>query len=59
MSNAKTRPHRLRQIGNLFDVDHAAVSQTVKRFENKIKEDKIIYETSNKITKVLKKGGKC
>ncbi len=59
MSNAKTRPQRLRQIGNLFDMDHAAVSQTVKRFENKIKKDKIIYETNNKITKVLKKGRKC
>jgi len=56
MPNAKIRPQRLRQIGNLLDADHAAVSQTVKRFENKIKKDKIIYETNSKITKVLKKG---
>jgi len=41
----------------MFDMDHAAVSQTVKRFENKIKKDKIISETSNEITKALKEEG--
>jgi len=44
----------LRQIGNLFDMNYAVVSQTGKRFENKIKKDKIVSEMNDKITKALK-----
>ncbi len=45
----------LNQIGKLFDMDYAAVSKAVGRFEKKIEEDRIVSEMSETIAKALKK----
>jgi len=52
----KYAPASLRQIGDLFDMDYAAVSQAVKRFENEIKRDKMLYETEKTMAKALENG---
>lgn len=50
----------LKEIGGLFDMDYSAVSQAVKRFENKINMDKKISNMKEMIIETLKKGNvKC
>ena len=49
----------LKQIGELFDMDYVAVSQSAKRFENEMKKNKIALKMVKEVTEVLKKGNKC
>ncbi|HER24088.1 MAG TPA: chromosomal replication initiator DnaA [Candidatus Atribacteria bacterium] len=51
----KFTPLKLTQIGQLFDMDYSAVSQAVKRFENKFKEDRDLERTKEKVISALKK----
>jgi len=46
---------KLSQIGQLFDMDYSAVSQAVKRFEQKYKKNNEIAELKQKMINVLKK----
>jgi len=46
---------KLSQIGEIFDMDYSAVSQTVKRFEQKCKKDKEIERLRQKMVNALKK----
>jgi REP element-mobilizing transposase RayT len=46
---------RLSQIGQIFDMDYSAVSQAVKRFEQKCKENKKVEQMKEKIIDALKK----
>ncbi len=43
----------LNQIGKLFDMDYAAVSKAVGRFEKKIEEDRTVSEMGETIAKTL------
>ncbi len=45
----------LKEIGKLFDMDYAAVSQAVKRFDMEIKKNKIALAMKKKIVEILKK----
>ena len=45
----------LKKIGELFNMDYSAVSQTVKRFEKEMEKDKLVLEMVEKITKELEK----
>ena len=45
----------LNEIGELFDIDYAAVSQAARRFENKIKTDKRILKIKDAAEKALGK----
>lgn len=47
-------PMSLIEIGRLFDMDYAAVSQAVKRFENKTKRDKKALRIKEMLIKRLK-----
>lgn len=47
-------PMSLGEIGRLFDMDYAAVSQAVKRFEDKTKRDKKLLGIKERLTKRLK-----
>ncbi|MFQ5834854.1 MAG: transposase [bacterium] len=47
-------PMSLREIGKLFDMDYAAVSQAVKRFEDKTKRDKEVLGIKERLIKRLK-----
>ena len=47
-------PMSLREIGRLFDMDYAALSQAVKRFEDKTKRDKEVLGIKERLTKRLK-----
>ncbi|OQX51450.1 MAG: chromosomal replication initiator DnaA [Candidatus Cloacimonas sp. 4484_209] len=49
----------LKQIGELFDMDYVAVSQSAKRFENEMKKNKIALKMAKEVAEVLKKGNKC
>ena len=43
----------LKEIGKIFSMDYKAVSQVVRRFEEKISKDKKISDKVDKITKRL------
>ncbi len=45
----------LKEIGELFNMDYSAVSQTVKRFEKEMKKDRIALEMAEKIMKELER----
>ena len=45
----------LKDIGELFNMDYSAVSQTVKRFEKEMKKDRIALEMAEKIMKELER----
>jgi len=47
-------PMSLREIGRLFDMDYAALSQAVKRFEDKTKGDKEVLGIKERLTKRLR-----
>ena len=49
----------LKQIGELFNMDYVAVSQSAKRFENEMKKNKIALKMAKEVTEVLKRGNKC
>ncbi len=50
----------LKEIGELFEMDYAAVSQAAKRFESKVNIDKRALSTKNMVIEALKKGNvKC
>jgi len=44
----------LKEIGKIFNMDYTAVSQAVKRFENKIRKDNKIRIKVNSVLKLLK-----
>jgi len=46
----------LNEIGELFDIDYAAVSQAARRFESKIKTDKRILKIKDAAEGALGKG---
>jgi len=43
-----------REIGELFNMDYAAVSQATKRFEEKVIEDKKIFKMKDAVLRRLK-----
>ena len=45
----------LKQIGELFNMDYVAVSQSAKRFENEMKKNKIALKMAKEVTEVLKR----
>ncbi len=45
----------LKDIGEMFNMDYAAVSQAVKRFESEIKKDKMAWEMVEKVIKGLER----
>ena len=44
----------LKEIGKIFDMDYTAVSQAVRRFEDKIKKDNKIRMMVNSVLELLK-----
>ena len=46
----------LKDIGELFDMDYAAVSQAAKRFEKEIKKDRVVLKMAEKTMKALENG---
>jgi len=51
----KYTPTSLKEIGKLFNMDYTAVSQAVKRFENKTKRDKEALAIKERLIKRFKK----
>jgi len=51
----KYTPLSLKEIGELFNMDYSAVSQTAKRFEKEMRKDKIIQGMVEKTTKELER----
>ncbi len=45
----------LKKIGDLFNMDYAAVSQATKRFENRVKKDKKVLDMKEAVIAVLEK----
>ncbi|AEA33043.1 Chromosomal replication initiator DnaA domain protein [Hippea maritima DSM 10411] len=51
----KYTPLSLKEIGELFNIDYSAVSQTVKRFEKEMRKDKITQGMVEKTTKEMER----